>query len=95
MEPPPSLAPAMGTMPAATAAAEPPLEPPGVRDRSHGLRVMPKAAGSVNPFSASSGVLVLPMITAPASSRRCTTVECRAGIAWRNPRLPFDVGRPA
>ena len=30
--------------PAATAAAEPPLEPPGVRSVSHGLRVMPQAA---------------------------------------------------
>jgi hypothetical protein len=31
VEPPPSLAPAIGTTPAATAAAEPPLLPPGVR----------------------------------------------------------------
>ena len=38
MDPPPSLAVASGTIPAATAAAEPPLEPPGVRQRSHGLR---------------------------------------------------------
>src|SRR5450755_4771604 len=30
IEPPPSLPAAMGTMPAATAATEPPLEPPGV-----------------------------------------------------------------
>jgi hypothetical protein len=41
MEPPPSEAWAMGTIPAATAAAAPPLEPPGVRLVSHGLRVGP------------------------------------------------------
>ena len=41
IDPPPSLAWANGTMPAATAAADPPLEPPGVRDVSHGLRVGP------------------------------------------------------
>ncbi len=41
IEPPPSLAWATGTMPEATAAAEPPLEPPGERERSQGLRVAP------------------------------------------------------
>ena len=39
IEPPPSFACAIGTMPAATAAAEPPLEPPVERVRSYGLRV--------------------------------------------------------
>ena len=39
IEPPPSLAWAIGTMPAATAAPEPPLEPPVERSRSQGLRV--------------------------------------------------------
>ena len=37
MEPPVSLPMPMGTIPAATAAPEPPLEPPGTRRRSHGL----------------------------------------------------------
>ena len=41
IEPPPSVACASGTMPAATAAAEPPLEPPGARSWRHGLRVTP------------------------------------------------------
>ena len=41
MEPMPSAACATGTMPAATAAAEPPLEPPGVREGAQGLRVTP------------------------------------------------------
>ena len=41
IEPPPSVAWAIGTMPAATAAAEPPLEPPGARSSCQGLRVTP------------------------------------------------------
>ena len=39
-EPPPSLPSASGTMRAATAAAEPALEPPGVSAGFHGLRVV-------------------------------------------------------
>ena len=46
-EPRPSVPCATGTSAAATAAADPPDEPPGVRRRSHGLRVMPNAL-SVN-----------------------------------------------
>ena len=38
-EPPPSLPTARGPTPAATAAPEPALEPPGVRSGFHGLRV--------------------------------------------------------
>ena len=44
IEPPPSEPSATGTMPAATAAALPPEEPPGERSRFHGLRVTPCAA---------------------------------------------------
>ena len=58
MEPPPSLAPAIGTTPAATAEAEPPEEPPGVREVSQGLRVGPPARGSVTLRAPNSGVLV-------------------------------------
>ena len=65
IEPPPSLAWAAGTMPAATAAAAPPEEPPGVRSGSQGLRVGPKASGSVTGSRPNSGVLVLPKITRP------------------------------
>ena len=41
IEPPPSLACATGTMPDATAAAEPPLEPPVEWSGLQGLRVGP------------------------------------------------------
>jgi hypothetical protein len=73
IEPPPSLPCAIGTMPAATAAPEPPDEPPGVRSRSQGLRVGPNRRGSVTGMIPSSGELVLPTITKPASLIRRTT----------------------
>ena len=72
MEPPPSPPVASGTTPAATSAAEPPLEPPGVRDVSQGLRVMPVSGPWVMPFQPNSGVVVLQKNTAPASRRRAT-----------------------
>src|ERR1700728_3425559 len=37
IEPPPSLPWAAGARPAATEAAAPPLDPPALRDRSHGV----------------------------------------------------------
>ena len=72
MDPPPSLACAIGTILAATAAAAPPLEPPGVRSRSHGFRVAPNACGSVVPVSPNSGVFVLPTQIKPARRWRRT-----------------------
>src|SRR5436190_4853585 len=65
IEPPPSDPVAMGTIPAARAADVPPDEPPGVRSRSHGLRVIPNVGLSVCGFRPNSGVLVLPRTTAP------------------------------
>jgi hypothetical protein len=59
-------------MPAATAAAEPPDEPPDVRSRSHGLRVGPLRRGSVVGRIPNSGMFVVPTITKPASRRRRT-----------------------
>ena len=47
IEPPPSLPCAIGTIPAATAAAEPPLEPPGVRSSIPRVARGPKRRGSV------------------------------------------------
>src|SRR6185312_693119 len=65
IEPPPSLPCAIDTMPAATPAALPPDEPPGVREVSHGLRAGPKRAGSLTGRIPSSGRLVLPTTIAP------------------------------
>ena len=72
-EPAPSEPIAAGTMPAATAAADPPLEPPGVWSGFHGLRVAPKVGFSLKGQRPTSGVIVLPTITAPAARRRRTT----------------------
>ena len=74
IEPPVSEPRASGANPAATAAAEPPEEPPGTRSGSCGLRVAPKADVSVDEPMANSSMLVLPITTAPASARRVTTV---------------------
>src|SRR4051812_50134304 len=80
--PPPSEPSAAEHSPAATADAEPPLEPPDVRWRSHGLRVTPNVGDSVNGVMVSSGTLVLPRITAPAlRSRRTTSLSAGAGAA--------------
>ena len=74
VEPPPSLAWAMGTMPAATAVAEPPDEPPLVRAGSHGLRVGPKRLVFVHGRMPHSGRVVEPTMTKPASLKRRTTL---------------------
>jgi hypothetical protein len=47
MEPPPSLPCANGTIPAATATAAPPLDPPASRERSHTQRAGPTRSLSV------------------------------------------------
>ncbi len=67
IEPRPSLAWAMGTIPAATAEAAPPEEPPAMWSAFHGLRQGPSSADSVVPVMPYSGVLVLPSRTTPLS----------------------------
>src|SRR4029079_7651630 len=59
-----------GTWPAATAAAEPPEEPPAPRRSSCGLRVGPSCEFSVVKPYAYSSMLSAPTSTAPAASRR-------------------------
>ena len=68
IEPPPSPAWASGTIPLATAAADPPLDPPGEWAMSHGLCAAPCAVDSVVGINPNSGVFVLPTITKPAAS---------------------------
>ena len=66
-------------MPAATAAALPPLEPPGTRVRSHGLSTGPKAEFSFEEPIANSSWLVLPSSGAPAAASRATTPAVYGG----------------
>ena len=78
-EPPPSPPWAIGTMPDATAAAEPPELPPVERVRSHGLRVAPNSSGSVVGISPSSGTLVWPSTMTPAASMRDASSDVTFG----------------
>src|SRR6478735_5278003 len=71
-EPPMSDPSASGTIPDASAAAAPPLDPPAERDGSTGLRVTPKTVLNVWDPAANSGTLVLPTNTAPALRTRST-----------------------
>jgi hypothetical protein len=72
VDPPPSVAWAIGTMPEATAAAAPPDDPPVVRAVSHGLRAAPYRRGSVVGTMPISGMFVIPTMTKPASRKRRT-----------------------
>ena len=97
IEPPPSLAWASVTIPAATAAAAPPLEPPLERPGSQGLRVAPWASGSVVGRIPSSGVFVRPRITKPASRKRRASQVSSDSVQSRSRRkaMPSCMGSPA
>ena len=91
IEPPPSLAWAAGTMPVATAAAAPPDDPPVLYPVFHGFRHGPVDVGSVVATRPSSGVLVRPTITNPASLYRVTRLASSSAVksaslrAWTPP----------
>ncbi len=74
IDPPVSEPSEIGAKSAATAAADPPDDPPGIRSRSHGFRVAPKALFSVDEPMANSSMLVLPTGTASAAISRSITV---------------------
>ena len=79
IDPPVSVPSETTARPAATAAAEPPLEPPGTRSSATGFRTGPYAEFSFELPMANSSQLVLPRMTAPASSRRSTAVASYGG----------------
>src|SRR5690606_36053973 len=89
IEPPVWVLRAKGTIAAATAAAEPLEEPPGVWARLCGLRVGP---GSRNAYSA---VTVLPSGMAPARARRSTLAPLKAAALSSLAGEPQRVGIPA
>lgn len=74
MEPPVSVPMASGAWKEASAAEEPPPEPPGMRERSQGLPVGPYALFSVLDPMANSSMLVLPRMTTSAAFSRLVTV---------------------
>src|ERR1700679_2277766 len=80
IEPPVSVPVAARQRSPATAAAEPPDEPPGTRLEllflaRQGLKTGPAALVSFDEPMANSSMLVLPSITAPASQRFWVTVD--------------------
>ena len=81
--------------PAATAAPVPPLEPPGLRVGSYGLRVCPPAELTVVSPYASSCMLALPMMTAPAAFSPATWNASSGGCQPASALEPAVVGRPA
>src|SRR6185295_16552819 len=80
---------------AATAAAEPPDEPPGTASPFHGFRVVPKAEFSVDEPIANSSQLSLPTTTAPAARSRAVTVASYGGTNVSRTRDPAVVRVPA
>src|SRR5687768_611209 len=92
-DPPVSLPNAIGTMPAATVAADPPEEPPGTRVGSSGFRTGPYALYSFDDPIANSSQFVFPITTAPAARRRDTAVASNGLTYPSRMREPHVVGR--
>src|SRR5258708_187518 len=95
IDPPMSVPIATVAIPAATATALPPLEPPGVMPARHGLLVAGKIALVVPTAAASSGRLVLPSTAAPAARARATGTASASGTRLRQTALPSVHGMPA
>ena len=96
IDPPPSLPVHIGTMPAATAAPLPPLDPPAERSVFHGLRVAPNTKLVVSALKPYSGVLVLPTTMHPDCFSRSTKTESLTAIGSSACTLePFVVRKPA
>src|ERR1041384_8177124 len=74
IEPPVSVAVAMGAIRAATAAAEPPELPPGTSAGSHGFLTGPYQLVSLEDPMANSPMCVLPSMTIPDAVSFSTTV---------------------
>ena len=87
-DPPPSLPTERGEIPAAVAAAAPPLEPPELYSRFQGFRVAPKIRFSVTGRRPNSEVFVLPITIAPASRSRETTTASKPAWYPANAREP-------
>ena len=79
MEPPVSVPSATGRIPAATAAADPPLEPPATRSALCGFRTGPDDELTDVTPSPSSCIAVLAAIKAPAARKRRTTGASKRG----------------
>src|SRR6516165_11910862 len=95
IDPPPSLPIPPAEQQAAMAAASPPLEPPGVRSKFHGLLVLPYRALCVSHAIRNSGVVVLPRMIAPARFKRETRGASADGMKPCRIRVPVSHSSPA
>src|ERR687896_242267 len=95
IEPPVSVPVAAGAIRAATAAAEPPDEPPGTLLAFQGLRTGPYQLVSFDEPIANSSMLVLPSTTAPACASRSTTVASYGETKFDSMREPQVVSTPS
>src|SRR5689334_24907915 len=86
---------AHGARPPATAADEPPEDPPGIRSRFQGLRVTPYAEFSVEEPIANSSMFVLPSSTVPTALSRAATVASYGGRQPSRIFEPLVVGTPS
>ena len=75
-------------MPTASAAADPPLDPPGTREWSWGLWQVPKCGLSVVVPQASSCVASFARVMPPAATVRATTSASVDGTLSRQIALP-------
>src|SRR4051812_44447668 len=98
MEPPVSVAVAPTASRAATAATDPPEDPPGTSlrllDRVHGLSTGPYAEVMLDDPIANSSMLVLPRTPAPSRRRLAVTVLSYGGTNGSRMRLPAVVRTP-
>src|SRR3569623_33651 len=83
MEPPVSVPIAPAQSEAATAAADPPDDPPGTCASDHGFRTAPRELFSFDEPIANSSMFSLPSITVPAAASRCPTVDSNGGMKPR------------
>src|ERR1700682_3861134 len=88
IEHPKSVPYAKGTLPVATATADPPDEPAGLSAGFQGFRVTPNTSLNVLAPAANSGVLVLPSTMAPAALRRRTPSASSSGTLSLTSREP-------
>jgi hypothetical protein len=94
-EPPMSFPFTMAPTPRAIDAPTPPEEPPHVIALSHGWNVSPCSGLSVKPRIENSGVLVRPMMIAPAFLKLAVTGESPGAMLSLKPMTPLEFACPS
>src|SRR5262245_60330157 len=93
-EPPVSLPSAPRQSPLATAAPDPLDDPPDTWPVCHGLSTSPWCGLSPNGPIASSVMLSLPSVMAPAATRRADAVQSCSATKYSRVFVPHEVGQP-